>query len=103
MKKLLKSIKIPFRKEIKFEYNSILNSIAFWINKREADKRHKSNGRRYHVVPATSTRLIVVDNSYIKHYNKHSKGPKLTIVKLLEMSYYSTPVQGITRTKKAKK
>lgn len=34
----------------------------------------------------------------IKHWNKTLKGKnKLTIDKLLKMSYYSTPVQGVTR------
>ena len=98
MKKILQAIK--------FEYNSIINSFKFWKVKREANKKHKLTGKRYHVVPFDDKTLGVVDNSFIKAYNKTVKGKqnKITIDKLLKMSYYSTPVQGLSRNgNKAKK
>ena len=95
-----KKIKI-LTDSIKFEYNSILNSFFFWKMKRKANKMHKLTGKRYHVVPKDNTHLMVVDNSFIKRYNKAVKGKskKITIHDLLKMSYYSTPIEGITRNK----
>lgn len=60
---------------------------------------HKLTGRRYHVIPVENEKLIVVDNNFIKFYNNKVKGKaqKLTIDRLIELSYYSTSVQGITR------
>ena len=83
-----------------YQYNSIRNNIEFKNKKKKADKLHKLTGKRYHVVPATSTSLMVVDNSYIKVYNKVVKGRKITINDLLRMSYYSTSVQSVTRKQK---
>ncbi len=82
-----------------FEYNSIYNSISFWYFKRKANKLHQLTGKRYHVVPRDKNKLMVVDNTFIDHYNKCVKGKskKITINDLLIMSYYSTSVQGLTR------
>lgn len=82
-----------------FEYNSIHNYISFWYAKRKANKLHELTGKRYHVVPKTKNSLMVVDNSYIDHYNKCVKGKskQININDLLHLSYYSTSVQGITR------
>lgn len=44
---------------------------------------------------------MVVDNRYLDAINKVNKkkgGKQFTIVDLLNMSYYSTPVQGIVRS-----
>lgn len=93
MKKLFKAIK--------FELNSIINSFNFWKAKRKANKMHRLTGKRYHVIPQSDGKLTIVDNEFIKHYNRVVKGKskKITIHDLLKMSYYSTPVQGITRKK----
>ena len=88
------------KKWILYEYNSIHNYISFWYAKRKANKMHKLTGKRYHVVPG-GKRLMVVNNTFINHYNKavKSKSKMITIADLLKMSYYSTPVEGINRKK----
>jgi len=87
---------------ILFEINSIRNTLRFKRARRKADKMHELTGRRYHVIAAADNKLVVVDNNFVKYYNKKTKGPKITIDKLIEMSYYSTSVEGITRKKMAK-
>jgi len=82
------------RKEIEF-----LN----WWNFRQAIKEAKKKyykstnrgtrpGKRYLVIQKTDGKLAVVNNTFIKHYNKivaKKSGKKITIKDLLEMSYYS--------------
>lgn len=82
-----------------YQYNSIYNSIYLFIKKNEANRLHKLTGRRYHVVPKDNETLMVVDNRFIDAYNRAIKGKnkKITIKDLLEMSYYSTSVQRLTR------
>jgi len=89
-----------FKTWIIFEYNTIHNYISFWYAKRKANRLHKLTGKRYHVVPKTKTSLMVVDNTYINHYNKcvKAKGKQININDLLRMSYYSTPAQGLNRS-----
>ena len=65
------------------------------IKKKEADNKHILNGgRRYHVIRTTGARLIVVDNTFVKRYNKKisklKKGKKITIKDLIELSLYTT-------------
>ena len=86
-------------KWIKFEINSLLNYYNFWRMKRAANKKHKITGKRYHVVPKSNDSLMIVDNTYIKFYNKAVKGKskKITINDLIRMSYYSTSAKGLTR------
>jgi hypothetical protein len=82
--------------QIRFEYNSLLNSFALWSAKRKADKQHRLTGRRYHVVPTSKGKLMVVDNTFIDRYNKTIKGTgnrHITIIDLLKESYYSTPIK----------
>jgi hypothetical protein len=87
-----------------FEYNSIRNQFMFNYMKHKAIRLHNLTGRRYHVIPVGKS-LMVVDNDFLKTYNtlinkKYKtlkKGKKLTIIDLLKMSYYSTPVQGLSR------
>lgn len=92
-------------KALKFELNSLRNSYDFWKAKRKAIKMHKLTGKRYHVVPFSDKKLGVVDNTFVKSYNRtvNGKRNKITIDKLLKMSYYSTPVQGLSRKKKKTK
>jgi hypothetical protein len=80
-----------------FEVNTIWNYIHYRYMKKKADRLHKLTGRRYFVVPKTANSLTVVDNSYIKYYNKVNKNKQITIVDLINMSYYATSVQGIIR------
>lgn len=57
--------------------------------KTKANSLHKMTGKRYYVIPYQKGRLIVVDNNYVKLYNKYNKS-KITIERLLLMSYYHT-------------
>jgi hypothetical protein len=56
-------------------------------------------GKRYHVVPGQGKELLVIDNTYIKQYNKQIKvkAHKINVYDLILMAYYSTPEKGITR------
>jgi len=59
----------------------------------EAEQKHRENGKRYHVLPTSSNRLVVVDNTVIDVYNKRAKKTgtkKITIIDLLKMANYST-------------
>ena len=83
---------------IKFEYNSTIKRFVLWAFKRKANRMHKLTGKRYHVLTMGKT-FTVVDNSFIKFYNKEvkNKSRKIDIHDLIKMSYYSTAVQSITR------
>lgn len=78
-----------------FQFNTLWNSIHFWMKKREANKLHKLTGKQYFVVPASKTSLMVIDNSYVKWHNKiasKTKGmKKITHPQLLRDCYYKTP------------
>lgn len=84
---------------IKYQYNSIYNTISFWYYKIEANRLHKLTGKRYHIIPNNKNRLTIVDNTFINQYNKNvkGKGKKITINELLKWSYYSTSVKGTVR------
>ena len=74
--------------------NYILNKIElrkFNKAKKTADHLHATTGKRYHVVPSGKNKLAVVNNDYIKLYNK-TKGvkKKINIHTLIKLSYYST-------------
>lgn len=86
MKNLFKKLKTS----IIFEFNSLLNYFNFWKMKRKANKLHQTTKKRYHVVPMSETELMVVNNDFIKWYNKHTRGKKINIHDLIKMSYYST-------------
>ena len=86
--------------QIIFWYNSTINYFNFKIARKKADKMHKLTGRRYHVIPAPNNKLMVVDNSFVKVYNKKAKEIKtkqIDAMDLIKMSYYSTSLQGVTR------
>jgi hypothetical protein len=84
-----------------YQVNTMINYFNYWWMKKEADRLHKTTGKRYHVVPAGPTKLMVVDNNWIKLYNQSlPKNKRITINDLLKMSYYSTPLQGLNREKK---
>jgi len=58
---------------------------------KKANKLHRLNRRRWHVLPVENNRFAVVDNKFINYYNNQNKGIKLTIDKLIELAAYSTP------------
>lgn len=85
------------------QINYIRNRIRMWYYCTEADRRHKLTGKRYFVIP-DGKKLKVVDNDYIKLYNKaaaHLKCKKINIKDLLEASYYVTEM-GTTKARKHK-
>lgn len=90
--------------KIVYWYNSVWNHFHFKNMCRKANKMHKMTGKRYFVVPKTDTSLMVVDNEYIKQYNKFmskqkkaNRVKKITIKDLIEMSYYCTSTKGLVR------
>lgn len=82
-----------------FEIRVAARKYYLWRKKREAMQLHALTGKRYHVIPVANDKLKVVDNQFINQYNRIIKniGRKITIEDLLKMSYFSTPVEGITR------
>lgn len=61
----------------------------------EAKRMHLATGKKYHVVPIVGTdRLKVVDNEFIKHYNKFVKSP-VNGIDLIKLSIYSTKCDGL--------
>ena len=82
--------KITYRLIIR-EINDILNSLSYRKHRRKADKLHKKTGKRYFVIPESDTKCIVVNNDWLKYYNrKVPKSKRLTFKELCEMAYYST-------------
>jgi len=74
-----------------FWSNSIWNTFHFGYMKRKAKKLHKLTGKQYFVVPKTQTSCMVVDNSFIKAYNKNvPKSKRIRHIDLLKMCYYKT-------------
>lgn len=86
-------------KRIRYEYRIFLKRIYLWRKKHHAINMHKITGKRYHVIPTDKGKLAVVDNSFIDKYNRiiRNKAQRMTIEKLLKISFFSTPVEGITR------
>jgi hypothetical protein len=83
-----------------FWIKSIRNKINFYFAKKKANQLHKLTGKRYHVLPRSDVKLMVVDNDFVNAYNKVAakKGcKKINIYDLLKMSYYSTSVQSVVR------
>lgn len=90
-------------KWIKAQFNYIRNRIQFWYFRNEADRMHKITGKRYFVIPNGKT-LKVVDNDYVKLYNRAAAKlnyKKVTIVDLLHDCYYCTQM-GTTGSRKRK-
>lgn len=85
-------------KKIKYWYNTIHNYITFYLKKREAIMKHRTDGKQYHVVPTSDGKLIVINNDHIKYHNQANKKDKkahIDITKLLKMAYYSTSSRGV--------
>ena len=106
MKKIKKWIKdrtSPMRwigKEIKYNVNSFLNFYNWWKVKRRALRAHKYTGLQHHVIPSGPTTLTIVNNRWLKWYNKNTTGKKIDIKTLLESAYFSTPIGNRVLTKK---
>ena len=78
------------------------NNYHFNQKKKEADRLHKLTGKRYYVLPISKSRLGVVNNEYLKVYNKwaaHNNRKKIRLPDLLDMAYYHTPQEPLTRKK----
>ena len=84
------------------QYNSIWNTLHFKRKVKEANEMHKRTGKQYHVIPGPRKELLIVNNEWLKKFNKAIKkggGKPISFPQLLEMSYYSTPIDGMTRQK----
>ncbi len=81
------------------------NTIQFRWYKYEADRMHELTGKRYFVIPKSDSRLSVVDNNYIKRYNKAASKlhfNKITFLDLIESCYYCTTTGTTSNRKKPK-
>lgn len=67
----------------------LFRAIKLAIYCKRADKMHKVTGKRYHVIE-NNGRLMIVNNSIIKVYNKKTKKYKININQLLNEALYST-------------
>lgn len=75
----------------------MMNWYKKWISKRSlqrsirrANKNAMETGRRYYVVRVSGGKLAVVDNSFMKIYNRNAK-VKIKAVDLAKMTLYCTP------------
>jgi len=75
----------------------LINIYRVWRSKRslnkaikKADQQAKQTGRQYYVVKVDNSGLAVVDNSFIKIYNRKAKR-KIRSYELKQMSLYATP------------
>lgn len=99
-----KNIKNPFKwvgRAMKYEVNSVLNFYYWWITKRRALRAWRYTGLQHHIVPSGKTTITIVNNRWLKWYNKQPGVKKININDLLNQAYFSTP-QGkriITKTK----
>jgi hypothetical protein len=84
--------------KLKYWYNSIWNYFHFKNKVREAKRLNKLTGKRYFVVPATNHSLCVVDNTYIKLYNKQKGVKKININDLIRMSYFATQTRPLVKS-----
>ena len=75
-----------------FQVNVRANKLYLKKMINRAELLHSTNNKRYHIIPlkkGNGRKLIIVDNTFIKEYNKKAKR-KITIADLLELAYYST-------------
>ncbi len=75
-----------------FQINARANTRYLNRMIKQADLLHSTNRKRYHVIPlekGAGRKLVIVDNTFIKEYNKKAK-KKINIHDLLELAYYST-------------
>jgi hypothetical protein len=86
----MKKISILF----KFLYAFISNYIPLWFVKQKAKTLHATTRKQYHVIKVGKRKFMVVDNSFVKTYNDHikgkGKGPKIDVIKMNKIAYFST-------------
>lgn len=61
----------------------------------EAKRLHLITKKQYHVVPFEGGKLDVVDNHFLKSYNRIYKSVRITGIELRKMALYSTPLDGL--------
>ena len=102
IKKVLKAIAIPFV-FVGNEVAGVYGLINFWNKRREAMRNWKGTGRRNFVIPTQEGKIVVVDNVYIKVYNKNqAKNKHISHHDLLKLAYFMTPVGTIGGGEKRK-
>lgn len=85
-----------WKKEREYQKKLAIEEKKFEAYKEEANRLHRISGKRYFVVPKSETECIVVDNVYIKAYNRQKGVRKINIHDLIKMAYYATPARGLT-------
>jgi|GEM_PF-5746296 len=61
----------------------------------EAKRLHLITKKQYHVVPLEGGKLDIVDNHFLKSYNRIDKSGRITGIELRKMALYSTPLDGL--------
>ena len=90
LKKWWKGIKEK-RKEREYQKQCDQEEKRFKKHCLEADRKHAIDGKRYFVIPAGDLELIVVNNDWLKSYNRMvPKNKRISFKQLIEQSYYCT-------------
>ena len=78
---------------------NLVVSFRFWNAKRKANNAHNITGKRYYVIHDNMGHFIIVNNSYIKAYNKKANHPsqRINFTDLINMSDYMTKQRGRAR------
>jgi len=93
--KQLKKILLFIPNWLVYQYNSIWNTRHFKKQCKIADKLHEKTGKRYFVIPGDG-RCHVVDNEFVKQYNRKAK-KKISFKDLIEGCYYCTSAKSPVR------
>ena len=75
-----------------YKKNSILAEFYWWNIKRKALRLARYTGLQHHIIPA-GNKCIIVNNRWLKAYNKKARA-KITVHKLIQQAYFSTPANG---------
>jgi len=79
-------------RQIKYQVNSFWNFTQWRKTKRRCIRAWKYTGLQHHIVPASDSTLMIVNNRWLKWYNKQPGiQKKIDIRVLLESAYFSTP------------
>jgi len=84
-KKYLKDV----GKLFSYNVNGLLATFKWWNIKRKALRLAKFTGLQHHIIPI-GDKCMIVNNRWLKAYNKQSKS-KITVLKLIQHAYFSTP------------
>jgi hypothetical protein len=79
-----------------FYWNSLLNYINYYYLRHQANVLHKRTGKQYFIVPENKTKMMIVNNDFMRIYNKGSQ-KKITYQELCRMAYYTTG-RGVLKT-----